>query len=396
MPHPTRASTCNGSPCRRALALLTLCVLLGHAAVLQGAPMSLGFSPTEAAVAQRPFQTRSIGLMAAPEVLATEIQAPIPLPLQQGKRAVKALPPDAVPRANSKGFGHGAAAASSMDTVTDAVQTSSALELLASRASAVPVAAASELESMQVAAVAQALPVPSALPPATVTNARAQGTPPGAVAIPAPVRLLYDINGEIKGFPYIVKGDLSWQHDQKTYEARLEISHFLLGSRVQTSKGALSAQGLAPLRFGDKVRSEVAAHFERSKGKVSFSANTPDAALQPGAQDQLSVFIQMAALLGGDPAQFRAGSRLSFQAVGPRSSDEWVFEVGATETLDLPGGSVAAVKLMRSPTSEFDSRGEIWFAPGMDYMPVRIRLTQANGDFADQLWKSTEKPRSTP
>lgn len=210
--------------------------------------------------------------------------------------------------------------------------------------------------------------------------------------VPAPARLKYDIKGEVKGFPYFANGELLWVQDGTSYQARLEISHFLLGSRVQTSKGQLTPQGLEPLRFGDKVRSEVAAHFERSKNKVSFSANTPDAPLLPGAQDQLSVFIQLASLLGGNPSRFAPGAAVTFQAVGPRSSETWLFTVGATESQTLPGGIIKATKLTREPVGEFDPRVEVWLAPSLDYLPVRIRLAQSNGDFVEQQWHSTQKP----
>lgn len=202
----------------------------------------------------------------------------------------------------------------------------------------------------------------------------------------------YDIKGEVKGFPYFANGELLWLHDTKTYDARLEISHFLLGSRVQTSKGKLGGQGLEPVRFGDKVRSEVAAHFERSKGKVSFSANTPDAPLLPGAQDQLSVFVQLSAMLGGEPNRFASGTDIPFQAVGPRSSEMWVFRVGDLERLTLPGGEISAVHLSRAPVGEYDPRVEVWLAPTMAYLPVRLRLTQSNGDFVEQQWRDTQKP----
>ena len=391
MPLAPAPSPRSRRPSARALALLTLLVLLAHGAVLHGAPVSLGLSPDTPPEVPRRFLTRSIHLAAAPEVAATVDQplakSPLQMPVPHSNRAVKTLPSVPTLPAPSPGKPVGEAPSPpALEPVDHVLPVASAL----------PSLSATVQEPIQLAAAAPVKPVPEATPPGPQNSLPRQGVQPRAVAIPAPVRLLYDIKGEIKGFPYIVNGDLSWQHDQKSYQARLEISHFLLGSRVQTSKGALTAQGLEPIRFGDKVRSEVAAHFERSKGKVSFSANTPDAALQPGAQDQLSVFIQMAALLGGDSAQFRAGSQLSFQAVGPRSAEQWVFDVGGTETLDLPGGTVQAIKLTRSPNAEFDSKGEIWLAPGMGYMPVRIRLTQANGDFADQLWKTTEKPRTEP
>jgi hypothetical protein len=134
----------------------------------------------------------------------------------------------------------------------------------------------------------------------------------------------------------------------------------------------------------------VAAHFEREKGKVSFSANTPDTPLLAGAQDQLSIFMQMAAMLAGDPRGFPEGSTLSFQAVGPRSADTWVFTVGGTGTQSLAGGELEAVHLWRNPSGEYDPKTEVWLAPALGYLPVRIRLTQRNGDFVDQQWKSTQ------
>ena len=211
-------------------------------------------------------------------------------------------------------------------------------------------------------------------------------------AIPASARLKYEVKGEVKGFPYHVNGDLLWVQDGKTYNARMEISHFLLGSRVQTSTGQLTAHGLEPTRFGDKVKSEVAAHFDRDKNKVTFSANTPDVPLLPGAQDQLSVFMQLGAMLGAEPLRFPAGTTLPVQAVGPRSAEAWVFTVGASERLVLPGGELSAVRLWRDPLGAYDPKVEIWLAPDVGYLPVRIRLTQSNGDVVDQQWLSTQKP----
>ncbi len=227
--------------------------------------------------------------------------------------------------------------------------------------------------------------IPAAVAPAKPVTAKAVQN----YVFPPPIRLKYDVKGEVKGFPYSVNGELQWTQDGKAYDLRMEISHFLLGSRVQTSTGQLTAQGLEPLRFGDKVRSEVAAHFERSKNKVTFSANTPDATLLPGAQDQLSVLAQVAAMLGGEPKGFPKGSSLTFQAVGSRSSESWTFNVGVTEKLILPGGELDALRLWRDPSGEYDTKLEVWMAPALGYLPARVRLTQANGDYVDQQWRTT-------
>ena len=212
------------------------------------------------------------------------------------------------------------------------------------------------------------------------------------LAVPAPVRLQYAINGKASGFPYSANGELLWQQDGAHYTARLEIRHFLLGSRVQTSRGLLTPRGLEPQFFGDKVRSEVVAHFDRDKGTVSFSAGTPDVPLQPGAQDQLSVFMQLAAMAGGAPARFPPGSSIEFQAIGPRSSEQWNFKVGAMEALALPGGAVNAIHLSRDAEGGDGTRGEVWLAPEMGFLPVRIRLTQSNGDFVEQQWRGSQIP----
>jgi hypothetical protein len=39
-----------------------------------------------------------------------------------------------------------------------------------------------------------------------------------------------------------------------------------------------------------------------------------------------------------------------------------------------------------------EPRLEVWFGPDVGYLPVRVRLTQSNGDFVDQLWRTTQKP----
>lgn len=215
---------------------------------------------------------------------------------------------------------------------------------------------------------------------------------PLRLAYPEPARLKYEVRAEVKGISLSLNGELLWQHDSKTYNSRLEFSHFLLGSRMQTSKGALGPQGLEPLRFGDKVRSEVAAHFDRSANKVTFSANTPDVPLTPGMQDQLSAVLQLSAMFGGEPQRYPAGTQIPFEAIGPRSVESWTMVVGGTEKLTLPGGEVSAIKLSRGAAGPHSNRAEIWLAPSMGYLPVRIRLTEANGDVADKLWRSTQAP----
>jgi hypothetical protein len=188
-----------------------------------------------------------------------------------------------------------------------------------------------------------------------------------------------------------MRGELVWRQDGLGYDARLTMSAFVL-SWEWTSRGDLGAQGLSPLRFSEKRRSEVAAHFERDKGRISFSANTPAVPLLAGAQDFLSVMLQLATVIGGEPARYPVATAITVQVAGPRDAEVWLFTVERQETLRLPGGEQGTLKLVRHPRRQFDQEVAIWLAPSMNWLPVRLRITEPNGDYLDQKWESTEAP----
>ena len=214
------------------------------------------------------------------------------------------------------------------------------------------------------------------------------------LVVPPAVRLLYEGKGEEKGFlKYTAGGELVWAPDGTQYNAKLEITFLLARLRTWTSKGELSETGLQPTRFGDKPRgAEQATHFQRDKGIISFSANNPDVPLQPGAQDKLSALLQLSAIVAGAPARYGAGSSISFQAADAHRAELWDFKVSGTESLELPGGTLSGLKLTKESTVEFDQRIEVWLAPDLNYLPVRLRITEANGAFVDLLWRKTQKP----
>ena len=261
-------------------------------------------------------------------------------------------------------------------------------------------ASAQELEDLHAQLTAPvALPARSAeavdLPPFNRGASDASGqTQMTAFKAPNSARLQYDVKGQARFIGYSAWADLRWQQDGQHYEARLEVGAFLLGSRVQTSTGLLGAEGLMPLRFGDKSRSELAAHFQRDKNIISFSANTPDVPLLKGAQDRLSVVLQLGALLGAEPDRFPPGTMLSFQTVSQREAEMWQFVVEKEELLRLPYGELHTIKLNRNPRREFDQRIELWLAPSLGFLPARLRITNANGDFVDQLLRTVETPGS--
>ncbi len=212
-----------------------------------------------------------------------------------------------------------------------------------------------------------------------------------AVVLPESARLEYKMTGSAKGLNYHADAELGWRYSGNNYSASMRVSALFLGSRSMASTGQVGPEGLAPTRFSDKSRSEVAAHFEADKGQIIFSANTPAAPWIKGAQDRVSVFIQLAAMLAGNPTGFPAGSTISIYTVGPRDADTWTFRVEGEEKMALPYGELNTLKLTRQPRREFDQKVELWYAPSLGYLPVRSRITQQNGDFIDQQLSAITK-----
>ncbi len=213
------------------------------------------------------------------------------------------------------------------------------------------------------------------------------------VSVPPAVRLNYDFEGVIST-PYTGSAELLWQREGNSYTSQLVVRKFGLSLQTWTSKGAITAQGLEPQRFVSKRlgKDEISANFLRPQGKITFSAGTPEATLEAGAQDQLSVFIQLASVLAGEPQQWTAGKTVAFQAVGDRYAENWSFKAGALEPIKVPGGTFPAIKLTHEPTAERSQKLELWYVPSVGYLPLRIRITESNGDFLDLLWTNSQKP----
>jgi len=212
------------------------------------------------------------------------------------------------------------------------------------------------------------------------------GTDTRAMKIPGSTRLEFSVSGQQGTTPYQGGyGELVWLQNGTDYDVQLTLKVLFFTLLNQHSTGHVGSDGLAPDRFADKRRNraELAAHFVRDSSRIVFSNNKPDAPLQPGAQDRLSVMMQLGALLAGDTKSYPPGSTITVQTVGTSDGDIWTFNVEADETLDLPDGTYQTRKLSRSPRREFDDKVELWLAPSLGYLPVRVRFTQAKGDFFD-------------
>lgn len=240
---------------------------------------------------------------------------------------------------------------------------------------------------------------PDAAAPAPPASALRITLPDGAqladapTRLAAPARLGFDVRGKVKGFDYSAHAELLWQHDGARYQAQQRISAFLLGARTQTSQGALGTRGLVPERFDDQARRLRSATLDFAQQRAHFSRpDTPPAPIAEGAQDRLSVFLQLGALIAAAPGRYPEGTRITIDTVGPTDVAPWSFVVREAQALELPMGRVSTLRLERLPHGTRAQRGELWLDPDIGYLPARIRLSEDNGDFAELSLRSIEAP----
>jgi hypothetical protein len=202
-------------------------------------------------------------------------------------------------------------------------------------------------------------------------------------SLPPSALLSYRLSGQEKGLNYQASGELRWQRNDSAYAMSLSVKAFLLGSRHWRSVGQINATGLAPTRFSDSWRSERAAHFDRPNQRIVFSSNAPTTPLQPGAQDQVSLYVQLAAAMAQSGQRMPPGTRLQIQTATVRDALPWLLTLEKLEALQIDGQSVESVKWVCQPRNRFDAQVEFWVSAAHDWLPARIRITQVSGSFID-------------
>jgi outer membrane biosynthesis protein TonB len=239
--------------------------------------------------------------------------------------------------------------------------------------------------------VATATPqTPLSTPAATSSSTDATQTPPAFTALNSGQHI-YNVIATKSGNSTKGEAKLTWQQDAEKYALELSVSSFIEILNYK-SAGTMSPQGLMPLDFYDKTgfKSTVAAHFVYPENKITFSTTPAETALLAGAQDRNSILIQIAGMLAASPSRYPPGTTFSIQIVSAREAEPWLFVVNEPETLNLESDSQIALRITRNPRREFDRKIELWFAPAMNYIPVRYRQTESNGDYLDLVWKKMQ------
>lgn len=248
------------------------------------------------------------------------------------------------------------------------------------------VEAPAPVETPVVAAASPAPPEPAA-PPAPPASA---ATP--AFEWPPSTRLTYTLAGNYRGE---VHGNarVQWVRAGLRYQVHLDVaigpSFAPLISRRMTSDGELGEGGLVPQRYDEATKlpfqSPRRATVQFAPGQVVL-ANGSLREAPAAVQDTASQFVQLTWLFTTRPELLRVGNSIELPLALPRRVDRWHYDVVAQERLATPVGEIETFHL-KPRRAEQRPRGElsaeVWFAPTLQYLPVRIRIQQDPETYVD-------------
>jgi hypothetical protein len=107
----------------------------------------------------------------------------------------------------------------------------------------------------------------------------------------------------------------------------------------------------------------------------------------PGAQDAASQLVQLVWAFNMQPQKLVAGGQVAVPIALPRRVDDWVYDIQAPELVYTRFGPIEAfpVKPRRPsrPGNVLTVQG--WFAPTLQYLPIKLRIEQSEGAWVELL-----------
>lgn len=228
---------------------------------------------------------------------------------------------------------------------------------------------------------ATAVPPVPALAPSTVPQDQTVAAAPSSatIALTSKGRLHYAVIRGEQGF-VVGQSVHEWEHDGNNYRIRSVTETtglaavFKPARVVQSSQGSIDAAGLHPREFRhEKVKGVDTASFDWEARKVRYEDK--EAALPDGAQDMLSLYYQ-AALLAA------AGERLELVVATGRKLDRYRFEPKGEEKLAFAGKEWPVLRIAAKSGPDVI---ELWIAPELRNLPLKIRFVDNKGEIFDQI-----------
>jgi hypothetical protein len=209
--------------------------------------------------------------------------------------------------------------------------------------------------------------------------------------LPAKVTLYYDI--KMAGVS-LAEGVETLEQDGKTYRITSEakgkgvVASLYRGAIKRAVHGSIAQQALRPDEYQDQRgdRDPTRAKFDWGKKTLvlTHDGNSETRAMPADAIDRLSFFYQFAFV--PLPAH-----DLHYTAVDGKGTTQFNFAAGVREKLATPLGELDTVKLTKQRDGPDDKETEVWLAPSLNYFPIRVLITDSNGNRADQMISRIEQ-----
>jgi hypothetical protein len=319
--------------------------------------------------------------LSAPPVAAAAVKPvapPVPAP------AVKPAKPAKKPRKPAKAASAPQETASEPDTVKQAEQP------------------ASEAASAMAEAKPPAEPASAPSSPEASIAAQAAASAParhGPVFVwPKATRVNYKLEGYYRG-PFYGTASVEWVRQDSHYQVTLTAGVPIWGSMTMTSDGEIVPQGLSPRRYESLNR----LLFKTSKPNImSFEdnevvlANGERVKRLPDMQDPVSQLIQLAYKFITNPGLLKPGNTIEMPMVWTKRFEMIAFDVIDEEVLKTSLGDIPTfhVKPRRMVQDKDNLSGEIWFAPSLQYLPIRILTRWPDNVYLDMQMEGA--PQQTP
>jgi len=208
---------------------------------------------------------------------------------------------------------------------------------------------------------------------------------------PLDTRVNYRLGGVFRSGDLHGDARVQWLRQDHRYEVRIEIDVTLLARLVMTSQGEVTPQGLAPEVYEEQRRSGVRRATLREE--TILLGNGEVVPRPEGVQDTASQFVELSHRFASGRERLEVGRSVELWLARPGHLALWTYDIVARETLETPAlGPVEAFHLKPRPLA--NPRGnitaEMWFAPSLQYLPVRIKVNM-DPAYVDLLVESIEQ-----
>lgn len=193
---------------------------------------------------------------------------------------------------------------------------------------------------------------------------------------PGDTRLSYRLLGHYRG-PISGDARVQWQREGERYQVRVELDLSGVTIYSMTSQGQVTPQGLEPAAYEEKRLGTKPLQIGMDAGQLRLQdgnkVDRPD-----GLQDTASQFVELGHQFATGKATLTVGKSVQLWLARPNAVAEWTYDIVALDTLQSERlGAVPAYHLKPRPLAKPGGpvTAEMWFAPTLQYLPVRIKIT---------------------